>query len=184
MLIYIHGFNSSSQSGKAREMAVWMAARGLGEAYVCPDLPDRPAQAIALLEDLIARSQGRAKLVGSSLGGFYATYLAERHDLKAVLVNPCVGCHEKLREYVGQPQKNWHTGQEYLFGAAHLADLQPLAVAPARRDNYLLLVETGDEVLDYREAVAFYGGARQVVLEGGDHGFTRFADYLPAILEF
>ena len=184
MLIYIHGFNSSSQSGKAREMADWVAARGLAEAYVCPDLPDRPAQAIALLEDLIARSSGRAKLIGSSLGGFYATYLAEKHDLKAVLVNPCVGCHEKLAEYLGQPQKNWHSGAEYVFSADHLADLQPLAVPALRKPNYFLLVEQGDEVLDYREAVDFFAGCRQEVLAGGDHGFTRFTEYLPAILEF
>ncbi|MCP5278719.1 MAG: esterase [Thiobacillus sp.] len=184
MLIYIHGFNSSAQSGKAREMAAWMARRGLGEAYACPDLPHRPAQAIALLEDLINRSNGPAKLIGSSLGGFYATYLAEKHDLKAVLVNPCVGCHDKLTGYLDQPQKNWHSGEEYVFSTAHLADLLPLAVAPARKGNYFLLVETGDEVLDYREAVDFYAGARQVVLEGGDHGFTRFVEYLPAILEF
>lgn len=184
MLIYIHGFNSSSQSGKAREMAAWMAARGLAEAFACPDLPHRPAAAIALLEDLIARSSGPAKLIGSSLGGFYATWLAEKHDLRAVLVNPCVGCHAKLAEYLGQPQKNWHSGEEYVFGAEHLADLQPLAVPAARKDNYFLLVETGDEVLDYREALAFYAGARQEVLRGGDHGFTRFAEYLPAILEF
>jgi len=184
MLIYIHGFNSSAQSGKARELAAWMGARGLAEAYVCPDLPPRPAQAIALLEGLIAASRGPAKLVGSSLGGFYATWLAEKHHLKAALVNPCVGCHAKLAAYVGQTQKNWHTGEEYVFGAEHLAELQSLALTPARQDNYLLLVETGDEVLDYREAVAFYTGARQVVLEGGDHGFTRFTEYLPAILEF
>lgn len=184
MLIYIHGFNSSAQSGKAREMAAWMAQRGLGEAYACPDLPHRPAQAIALLEDLINRSNGPAKLIGSSLGGFYATYLAEKHDLKAVLVNPCVGCHAKLAAYLGQAQKNWHTGDEYVFSAAHLADLQSLAVSPVRKQNYYLLVETGDEVLDYREAVALYVGARQVVLEGGNHGFTRFSEYLPSILEF
>lgn len=184
MILYIHGFNSSAQSGKARIMGEWMAARGLAESYVCPDLPDRPAAAIALLEGLISSASAPVKLVGSSLGGFYATYLAERHDLKAVLVNPCVACHTKLAEYVGQTQKNWHTGAEYLFTADYLADLQPLALTPARSANYLLLVETGDEVLDYREAVAFYAGARQVVLEGGDHGFTRFADFLPDILAF
>jgi predicted esterase YcpF (UPF0227 family) len=184
MLIYIHGFNSSAQSGKAREMAAWMAERGLAEAYACPDLPHRPAQAIELLEGLIARSSGPAKLVGSSMGGFYATYLAEKHGLKAVLVNPCVGCHIKLADYLDQAQKNWHTGEEYVFSAAHLAELQPLVVTPARKENYYLLVETGDEVLDYQEAVAFYAGARQVVLEGGDHGFTRFSEYLPSILEF
>lgn len=184
MIIYLHGFNSSSQSGKAREMAAWMRQRGLGEAFVCPDLPNRPGQAVALLEGLIRTSAAPVKLVGSSLGGFYATYLAERHGLKAVLVNPCVHCHDKLGAYVGQVQKNWHSGEEYVFSATHLAELQALAQVPSRPQEVLLLVETGDEVLDYREAVSFYHGARQVVLEGGDHGFTRFIDYLPAILEF
>ncbi len=184
MLIYIHGFNSSAQSGKARFMGEWMAARGLSEAYCAPDLPHRPAAAIALLESLIAGAPGPVKLIGSSMGGFFANHLAVKHGLKAVLVNPCVRCHEKLAEQVGAPQKNWHTGAEYVFTAEHLAELQALAVPPAPAANILLLVEQGDEVLDYREAVAFHAGARQVVLEGGDHGFTRFADYLPAILEF
>jgi predicted esterase YcpF (UPF0227 family) len=185
MLIYIHGFNSSAQSGKAREMAAWLAARGLAEAWACPDLPHRPTQAIALLEDLIARSQGPAKLVGSSLGGFYAAYLAERHGLKAVYVNPCVACHGKLADEVGKTLKNWHTGEEYAFTAEHAAELAALRVERLTRpEDHLLLVETGDEVLDYREAVGYFAGARQIVLEGGDHGFTRFADYIPTILEF
>ncbi len=185
MLIYIHGFNSSSRSGKARALQSWMEARGLGEAYACPDLPHRPQAAIALLESLIAASRGAPKLVGSSLGGFYATWLAERHGLKAVLVNPCVACHEKLAGEVGRLQRNWHDGSTYLFTQEHLAELRCLALPqPTRPERYLLLVEKGDEVLDWREAAAYYQGARQHTLEGGDHGFTRFAEYLPEIVAF
>ncbi|MDD3528296.1 MAG: esterase [Gallionellaceae bacterium] len=185
MLIYIHGFNSSAQSGKARELAAWLAARGLAEAWACPDLPHRPAEAIALLEGIIAASRGPAKLIGSSLGGYYATWLAEKHALKAVHINPCVACHAKLASEVGKAQKNWHTGEEYLFGADHADELAALRVDRlARPEDHLLLVETGDAVLDYREAVGYFAGARQIVLEGGDHGFTRFADYIPTILEF
>lgn len=185
MLIYIHGFNSSAQSGKARELAAWLAARGLSEAWACPDLPHRPAEAIRRLEELIAASRGPAKLIGSSLGGFYATWLAEKHGLKAVHINPCVACHAKLAGEVGRPQKNWHTGEEYLFAAAHAEELAALRVERlSRPQDHLLLVETGDAVLDYREAVSYFAGARQIVLEGGDHGFTRFADYIPTILEF
>lgn len=185
MIIYIHGFNSSSRSGKARELQDWMATRGLAEAYVCPDLPHRPAEAVARLEALIAASRGAPKLVGSSLGGFYATCLAERYGLKAVLVNPCVACHEKLAGEVGRPQKNWHDGSEYLFTAAHLDELATLHVPRLEHpERFLLLVEKGDEVLDWREAARYYQGARQVVLEGGDHGFTRFAEYIPEILAF
>lgn len=185
MLIYIHGFNSSAQSGKARELAAWLAARGLAEAWACPDLPHRPAEAIALLEGIIAASRGPAKLIGSSLGGYYATWLAEKHAIKAVHINPCVACHAKLVSEVGKAQKNWHTGEEYLFGADHADELAALRVDRlARPEDHLLLVETGDAVLDYREAVGYFAGARQIVLEGGDHGFTRFADYIPTILEF
>lgn len=185
MLIYIHGFNSSAQSGKARELAAWLAARGLAEAWACPDLPHRPAAAIACLEELIAASHGPAKLIGSSLGGYYATWLADRHGLKAVHVNPCVACADKLADMVGQVQKNWHTGTEYVFSAAHAEELAALRVdRPRRPADHLLLVETGDEVLDYREAVAYFDGAHQIVLDGGNHGFTRFAEYIPTILEF
>jgi hypothetical protein len=185
MLIYIHGFNSSSQSGKSRELAAWMAARGLGESFVCPDLPHRPAEAIALLEGLIAACRGPAKLMGSSLGGYYAAWLAEKHGLRAVFINPCVGCHAKLVDQVGKPQKNWHSGDEYEFTAQHVTELNALQVERLTRpENYLLLAETGDEVLDYREAVTYFDGAKQIVLDGGDHGFSRFTDYIPTILEF
>jgi uncharacterized protein len=185
MLLYLHGFNSSSHSSKAREMGDWLQQRGLGESYQCPDLPHRPAAAIQLLDELIGASPHPVKLIGSSLGGFYATWLAEKHGLKAILVNPCVACHSKLADYIGQTQKNWHSGEEYIFSAEHAAELNAHVVTRiSQPERYLLLAETGDSVLDYREAVAYYSGAEQVVLEGGDHGFTRFIDYIPAILAF
>lgn len=185
MLIYIHGFNSSSQSGKARELGAWMAARGLADAYRCPDLPERPAEAIRLLEGLIRTSPTPPKLLGSSLGGYYAIWLSERYGLKAAHINPCVACADKLVDEVGKTQKNWHSGAEYVFGQAHLDELRELRVVePGHPERHLLLVETGDAVLDYREAVTYFRGARQIVLEGGDHGFTRFAEYIPQILEF
>jgi hypothetical protein len=185
MLLYIHGFNSSSRSGKARELGDWLNQRGLGEAYVCPDLPHRPGAALQQLESLIAASATPVKLIGSSLGGFYATWLAEKHGLKAVLVNPCVACHDKLAALVGQTQKNWHSDEVYLFTAEHAAELNAHAVAAITRpERYLLLTETGDAVLDYREAVRYYTGAQQVVLAGGDHGFSRFIECIPAILAF
>jgi len=183
MLLYLHGFNSSAQSGKARQLLSWANERGL--AAQCPDLPVRPAAAMALCERLIAGSATPVTLIGSSLGGYYATWLAERHGLKAVLVNPCVACDEKLVREVGRTQTNWHDGSEYVFGPEHLAELQALKIAAITRpERYWLLAEKGDSVLDYREAAAYFSGGRQTLLEGGDHGFTRFADYLSQIAEF
>jgi uncharacterized protein len=122
-------------------------------------------------------------LIGSSLGGFYATWLAEKHGLKAVLLNPAIDPHLGLRAYLG-PQKNLHTGEPYELTEAHLAEWQKLYVPRVTPRRYLLLVETGDEVLDYRKAVERYAGAEQVVVQGGDHSLQSFPQHLPRILEF
>ncbi|MBI2313058.1 MAG: esterase [Betaproteobacteria bacterium] len=185
MLLYVHGLNSSPASFKARLLREKLESLGRGEEFSCPRLPNRPGLAIGLLEHEVARfSRQPLALVGSSLGGFYATWLAEKHGLPAVLVNPAVRPHEQLKDFLGT-QKNLHTGQEWQLDAAYLADLARFHVpAITRPERYLLLATTGDEVLDYREAVGKYRGARQVVVEGGDHGFSNFADYLDLVLEF
>ena len=134
---------------------------------------------------MVARTDaGRIGLWGVSLGGYYATHLAEKHRLKAVLVNPAVVAHLSLAELVGT-QTNLYTGEAFEFRPEYLDELRALEVpAISRPQDFLLLAETGDEVLDYRQAVAKYAGCRQVVLEGGDHSFTRWDDYLDEILRF
>lgn len=184
MLIYIHGFNSSALSFKAGLVRKRMAALGRSAEFACPELDHRPNRAIAQLEALIANmGQAPPALIGSSLGGYYATYLAEKHDLRATLVNPAVRPCELLRACLGA-QRNLYTGAEYEFTEQHLAELQTLEVARVTPSRYLLLVTTGDEVLDYRQAVAKYAGCEQIVIEGGDHGFSGFADYLDIVLRF
>lgn len=189
MIIYLHGFRSAPASTKARGLKRHMDARGLGDAYWCEQLPPAPADAIALIETAIRLAQKRfpqrsPTLVGSSLGGFYATWLAERHALKAVLVNPAVVAPRSLQEWVGE-QRNLYTNETFTFTEAHLDQLRALEVATLEDpQRYWLLVEKGDEVLDYRDAVQKYQGARQTVLEGGDHGFSRWDDYLDDVLAF
>ncbi len=183
MIIYIHGFNSSPASFKAGLLKRELERRGQGEEFLAPALPHRPAAAIALLEELV-RAHPRAGLVGSSLGGYYATYLAERHALAAALVNPSVRPYDSLHGYLGR-QQNLYTHEEYDFTLEHVAELRALDTTKIKEPKrYLLLVTTGDEVLDYRQAVAKYHGARQVVIEGGDHGFSAFADYLEMVIDF
>jgi len=181
VILYLHGFTSGPQSFKAQALARRLAERGLGDRFVCPQLPPSPTAAIALAESLIRPD---ATLVGSSLGGFYATWLAERHDLRAVLVNPAVVAHLSLDQFVGR-QRNLYTGEEFEFTQRHIDELKALATpAITQPERYWLLAEKGDEVLDYRQAVALYAGARQTILEAGDHSFTRWADYLDGIVAF
>jgi predicted esterase YcpF (UPF0227 family) len=184
MLIYLHGFNSSPGSHKSQLLKRAMAERGLGDQYCCPALPDLPMRALAVIEAEIARhARGSVTLVGSSLGGFYATYLAERHDLRAALINPAVYPHEDLRAYLGV-QRNLYTHRQYELTEEHLLQWEKLYMASIRPQRYLLLLETGDEVLDYRQAMEKYAGARQVVTEGGDHSLKSFPEHIPLILEY
>ena len=187
MIVYLHGFRSSPQSSKAQRLKARMAALGLGDLFWCGQLPPSPRAAIALAERQIAAARAPGApvtVVGSSLGGYYATHLAEKHGLRAVLVNPAVVAHLSLAEFVGT-QTNLYTGEAFEFRPEYLDELRALEVPViSRPQDFLLLAETGDEVLDYRQAVAKYAGCRQVVLEGGDHSFTRWDDCLDAILEF
>lgn len=182
-LLYLHGFTSGPQSLKAVTLKARMEARGLGDAFICPQLPASPAEAIALAEELIQRHEVTA-LVGSSLGGYYATWLAERHGLKAVLVNPAVVAYLSLEKFLG-PQRFIYTGEVFEFTRQHAEELRAIGTATITRpENFWLLAETGDETLDYRHAVAKYAGCRQTVLEGGNHSFSRWDDYLDSVIEF
>jgi predicted esterase YcpF (UPF0227 family) len=185
MIVYLHGFNSSPASGKARQLGEHMAGLGRQADYFCPALPDHPLDAIARVEaELAQRHPESVTLVGSSLGGFYATHLAEKHGWKAVLVNPAVHAHKLMRSSLG-PQTNWHTGEKWVLTEAHLAELAAMDVMTITRpERYLLLVQTGDEVLDYRDAVAYYAGARHIIEAGGDHGFSGFERHFQTILDF
>ena len=184
MLIYLHGFNSSPVSHKAQLLKRYLEERGLADQYCCPELPHLPRRAIGVIETEIAKhARTPVTLIGSSLGGYYATYLAERHDLRAVLINPAVYPHHGLRAYLGV-QRNLYTHQPYLFTEDHLRQWEQLYLSSIRPQRYLLLAETGDEVLDYREAVEKYRGAHQIVIEGGDHSLKSFPEHLTLILEF
>lgn len=185
MLLYIHGFNSSPASHKARLLKQRFEAMGRGSEFACPALPDRPAHAMVMLEEQLSRVQPtEVTLVGSSLGGYYATYLAEKSGVRAVLVNPAVEPYVGLQAYLG-PQKNIYTGATYELTPQHLEELLVLDVdRPTRLGRYYLMVTTGDELLDYRKAVKKYAGAKQLVVQGSDHGFGDFGDYLDSVLEF
>ena len=184
MIVYLHGFNSSPASGKAKQLGEHMAGLGRQADYSCPALPSSPRKAIAHVEAGLAQHKGPVTLIGSSLGGFYATHLAEKHGWKAVLVNPAVRAHKLLKSALGT-QTNWHTGEKWVLTEAHIAELAALDVPHITQpERYLLLAQTGDEVLDYRDAVAYYAGCRQIVEDGGDHGFAGFERHFQTILDF
>lgn len=185
MILYVHGFNSSPASHKANQLRERLAAKGREKEFFCPALSSRPQEAMSKLKDLIGTTGAQnVTLVGSSLGGFYATWLTEETGCRSVLVNPAITPHEGLRGYLGA-QKNLYTGEEYELTEDHLAQLKALYIPqPGRMDRYLLMHTTGDELLDWRVAVERFSGCRQIVVDGSDHGFSEFGDYIDSVLEF
>jgi uncharacterized protein len=185
MILYLHGFRSSPQSFKARLIAARLQALGCGAEYHCPQLPASPAAAIALALDIVGRFPvEEIVLIGSSLGGYYATYLAEQLGCRAVLLNPAVTPPRELEKYVGVTTA-WHSDEPFEFRHEYIDELKALEVKQITHpERYFLLAATGDEILDWREMVAHYPGARQHVIDGSDHGISDFERYLDAVLAF
>ncbi|MDR2452131.1 MAG: esterase [Candidatus Accumulibacter sp.] len=182
-ILYLHGFCSSPASWKARLLADALTSRGLGDRLFCPFLSHVPKEAIAQAEAILGARDGPLAVAGSSLGGFYATWLAEKYDLFAALINPVVAAPVSLEKYLGT-QTRLHTRETFEFTREHLGQLRALEPARVTPSRYLLMVETGDEVLDYREALARYAGCRRIVLAGGDHSFVHFPEYVSQLIEF
>jgi len=183
LILYLHGFASSPASWKARLLGEAMRERGLADGFQCPSLSQVPDEAVAQAEAIIAAASSPVTLVGSSLGGHYATFLAERHGLRAVLINPAVVDRLGPERLVGAHQHH-HSGETFHFTREHAAQLAAQCIVRPTVERYFLLMEMADEVLDYRHAAERYRGCREVILPGGDHSFTRFPDFIPAILEF
>tara|TARA_R110002096_G_scaffold52228_9_gene136302 strand:- start:2055 stop:2651 length:597 start_codon:yes stop_codon:yes gene_type:complete len=185
-LIYIHGFISSPQSLKAQQLGRYVAEHHPNIHYMVPSLSNTPAEALReldqLVQDFLQKKTGPLGLVGSSMGGFFATVLAERYRLPAVLVNPAVQPHTFAEHFIGE-HHNPYTGVDFSLTQADIDTLQSLVVKPDT-GRYWVMVQEQDETLDYRHAVSFYDGVQMTVEAGGDHGFQNFERHLPAIVEF
>ncbi len=185
MILYLHGFRSSPLSLKARLLGARMHALGLDAQWRCPQLPASPKAAIALALELAGDTPAAELcIVGSSLGGYYATWLAERLGCRAVLLNPAIAPLRDLDKHVGVTTQ-FHSDAPFEFKREYIEELRALAVpAVTLAQRYFLIAATGDEVLDYRDMLAHYPGARLHLIEGSDHGIAEFADYLAPVLEF
>ncbi len=184
MIVYLHGFRSSPQSRKAQLLRERLHQRGLADQYVCPALPASPRMASELaLFAARAKSPDRVALVGSSLGGYYATWVAERLGCRAVLLNPAITPARDLQAHIGR-QPVFFNEDEIDFRPEYIDELRALDSGVTRPERYFLIAATGDTVIDYRMMVAKYHGARQRVIDGGDHELSDFAQYVDEVLSF
>jgi uncharacterized protein len=188
-LLYIHGFLSSPQSYKAKQIQQYLQQYPTEIDYVCPLLTPYPKECERVLTHIVESTLAATDplyLMGSSMGGFWATYLAERYDLPAILINPAVDVLELMPPYLNQPLHNYHTDDVYCLKTDDLAQLSrydtPVITRP---QNYWVLLQTGDETLDYRLAEKRYRDCKQTIEQGGDHSYQDFERFhLPALQFF
>ena len=191
MMLYLHGFRSSPSSFKARLLEQAFTDRGLAEQWCCPQLPASPKAAIDLArreaDAMMARCGGSVHdltIAGSSLGGFYAIVLAEQLGCRAILLNPAVHAPRDLATQVGD-HLQYHSDEPMSFLPHYVDELAAMAVTQiSAPERYLLIAATGDELLDWREMVAFADQAHHIIVPGSDHGLSDFETYMPAVLEF
>lgn len=188
LLVYLHGFRSSPNSSKA--VITKEAVRALTSAthtyeWYCPQLLASPKESMEMVIQHIDQSHAdRIVVIGSSLGGFYTNYLAEKYQCIGVALNPAVYAARELEPHVGM-MTAYDSDEPFDFKAEYINELRALQVNgitdPGR---YFLIAAKGDELLDWKEMVAFYTGSKQLVLEGGDHGISDYANHLPAVIDF
>ena len=185
-LLYLHGFRSSPQSFKARRLGAWLQAHRPEVHWACPQLPPSPREAVALAGRLVADwPRDRMAVVGSSLGGFYATVIAESIGCPAALLNPAVDPARDLSAHIGEQAFFHDPDRHFFFRPEFVDELQRLRpVALTRLHRYFAVIAKGDEVLDWRDMAARYDGAQILLLEGSDHSLTDFDTHLPPLLKF
>ncbi len=184
-LLYLHGFRSSPQSTKARQVAAWVAEQRPDIEWWCPQLPPSPREAMEMVFTRLQRwPTAQTAVIGSSLGGFYACVVAERLGCPAVLLNPAVDPATDLSRHIGET-KAWHSDESFFFCAEFIDELRAMTpqtlTAPQR---YFAVIAKGDEVLDWRAMTALCAGCRVKLLEGGDHALSDFSDHLPELIDF
>lgn len=185
-LLYLHGFRSSPRSTKAELVRGRVAARHPGVTFWCPQLPPSPKQALQeVMQGIAAWPRERMAVIGSSLGGFYATWVAEQTGCRAALLNPAVQPERDLARYIGE-QGSWHDpAEKFYFRPEYVDELRTLhCAALTRPERYYALIAKGDEVLDWREMTARYPGAHIHLLEDSDHAISEFPDHLDEVLAF
>jgi len=181
MILYIHGYGGHGLGVKASMMREYCKSKKI--PFLAPSLSYIPDLAIQTLEEIIENLEGEITLVGSSLGGFYSIYLASKYNLKAVLINPSIFPYETLLLTKGY-FPHYYDGSTFEWNDKHISSLPKYEVQNTKDENFMLLLQKGDETLDYSKAVKKFANAKMFVEEGGSHSFDGFERYYEEIIKF
>ena len=174
-IIYFHGFKSSSESSKAKAFNGLIKTHSRKTQIIVPDIKDNILDSYAQIEDIIKSTKGDIAFVGSSLGGYYALYFAQKNNTKAVLINPAIPPLEGFDIYLGK-NENYDTGNKFLITKDDINFLRSLSYNKIKYPaNIMILVESGDEILDYKKTISYFSGSYISIAYGGDHSFSSFS---------
>ena len=184
MIIYLHGFNSSSSSSKAQSFQSRLKKTKPSESLLIPDLPLSTQGVICLLEDLMSKNKVKG-LIGSSMGGFYACYFANKYNTKGVYINPVVDKHlDGMRDIVGE-HKNFNNKNIDSFSLKDYQDLFKYVSPKLKKpSDHFLLAQSGDEVLDQNISFDKFKKCKISYTKGGNHQYNGFEDKIEEIINF
>ena len=184
-LLYLHGFLSSPDSFKASVTREWLEKNRPDIEYVCPTLSSYPAEAIKTIRQHVQTAGYQTMVIGSSLGGYWATWLVSEFNLRAVLINPAVEPSMLKPDYIGVELKSYYSDDVYVLAEQDIDDLRSVYVDQVNRpENIWLMAQKGDDTCDYRLSVDKYQGCRQLIEEGGDHSFQGYERWIAEIIDF
>lgn len=181
MILYIHGFGSSAEAKKAKLFREFF--KSSGEPFIAPSLSHIPNLALSTLEDIIEACESDVKIIGASLGGFYSLYLSQKYNLKAVLINPSINPEITLQRAIGHGM-SYYDNSQYEWNATHVESLKKFKTSSVNQKNIMLLLQKGDDLLDYKEAELFLQGSTMFIEEGGTHNFEGIERYFEKIEVF
>ncbi len=176
MILYIHGFRTTHDSYIATLLKNYFNSE-----LISSDHSHIPSVAIKQMENIIKKKNITA-IIASSIGGYYATYLANKFNIKTVLINPSVKPHITTKKYIGTIEKN--DGTFFQWDIKHLDELKNLWVENLNYDNFYIFLKTGDKILDYKVAKKRYKHSKMLIEDDGDHRFSDLQKYIQKIKDF
>ena len=183
-ILYFHGFKSSSDSGKAQEFKKFIENKTSQTKIIIPDLKDDFKEANKQIEDLISENAPNILFMGSSLGGYYALYFAQLYETKSVLINPAIPPLKDFEIHLGK-NENYATGNKFTISKDDISYVRSLHHKKILEPkNNLILLESGDEILNYVESSSYFRGSYIDIFYGGNHSYTSIKEKFTKIKDF
>ena len=183
-ILYFHGFASSSNSNKAKVLKKYISKNYKNAEIIIPDLDNNFKMAVSQIHKLIKSAKHPIVFIGSSLGGYYASYFSTKLKTKSVLINPAIPPLRDFEMYLGE-NENYSTGEKFIITPEDIRYIRKISYKKyANAENTYVLLESDDEVLNYKETAKYFSGSYLDIIYGGSHSYESLDEKLKKIVDF